>query len=255
MKKRFLSIVLLLALILCGCAEKTEKPDPELERELNSAISAVNLENRLSGEYMLEFSFGSNVTFYYAAGDIAWDREKKISNAVFDQTFMGESSKVENYFADEKMVSVDNGETITVDCKSEDILGKFPFCTLDGFDTSFGAITVSENASGKVFSFSRNDTKALCDKVVGTDIYDLVGVLKKPQKEKTEYSDTKCLITVKDGAVASARYEFDIKLFDTPSHVDGYTPPEEEYTIKLHITAKVVYEEFGDKVEIKTKND
>jgi hypothetical protein len=78
--------------------------------------------------------------------------------------------------------------------------------------------------------------------------------LKKPQKEKTEYSDTKCVVTVKDGAVASARYEFDIKLFDTPSVVEGYTPPEKEYTIKLHITAKVVYEKFGDKVEIKTKD-
>ena len=82
---------------------------------------------------------------------------------------------------------------------------------------------------------------------------------KKPQKDLTEYGDVECIYTVKDGRIVSARFEFDMKLFDTPAYVPGYSVPEEEYTLNIHITAKVGYDKFGQDVVIKelseTEND
>lgn len=255
MRKMAVCVIVAFLMMFCGCAKDFTEIDTQNANELNSAIEAVNSETRLSGKYVIEFSFGDNVTFYYSAGDISWDREKeKISN-IFNHTYLGESSKASNYFENGKMISVESGEAMTLECNADEIFTKFPYCAVDKYSDSCGKITVSENTTGKSYSFVRNDTAMLCDKIVGGDIYDLVAVLKKPQKEKTEYGETKCIFTVSNGKIASCRYEFDMKLFDTPAVVDGYTPPEEEYTLKLHITAKVVYEDFGEDVKIDEYSD
>lgn len=251
MKRIAVCFIIAVLTLFCSCSENIEKTDSATVNEINTAIETVNSEKRLSGNYMLEFSFGENVTFYYSAGDIDWDREnEKVSN-VFNHTYLGQSSKAANYYSDGKMISVENGEAMTIDCQPDEIFSKFPYCTLDKYSDSYGSVTISENASGKSYSFTRNDTASLCEKIVGGDIYDLVAVLKKPQKDKTEYGETNCTVTVVDGKVVSCRYEFDMKLFDTPSVVNGYTPPEEEYTLNLHISAKVEYDSFGKDVEIK----
>lgn len=255
MKKTAICFIVAFLMLFCACSEDSDKPNTETASELNSAIEAVNSEKRLSGSYMLEFSFGDNVTFYYSAGDINWDREEEKLSNIFNHTYLGSSSKAANYYENGKMISVENGEAITLDSKPEELFTKFPYCKIDKYSDSFGDITISENATGKSYSFVRDDTSSLCDKIVGGDIYELVAVLKKPQKDKTEYGETKCTFTVAEGKIASCRYEFDMKLFDTPSVVEGYTPPEEEYTIKLHITAKVVYEDFGEDVKIDEYSD
>ncbi|MBO5786634.1 MAG: hypothetical protein J6R45_04850, partial [Clostridia bacterium] len=66
--------------------------------------------------------------------------------------------------------------------------------------------------------------------------------------------EAQCVYTVKDGRVLGVRYEFDVKLFDTPAYVPGYSVPESDYTVELHIVAKLSYENFGDQVEIKEYN-
>ena len=55
---------------------------------------------------------------------------------------------------------------------------------------------------------------------------------------------------LKDNKVLSARYEFTVKLFDTPNGSANYTPPESEYTLELKVVAKVSYTDFGEGVKI-----
>ncbi len=246
--KKILSLLLVLTMLFCwGCGEKT---DPEIKKQMDSALANVNGETKLNCDYMMEITFGNGAVLYYAKGSAFWDREKLKAETLFDQTYLGTSVKMENYFADGIMYSVENGDPLKVERDGETMFSKFPYFKIPscGEDT---VISVGNNSSGKSYKFSSADTKKLCEDILGGDIYALATVIKKPQPEKTQYSDTQYTYTENDGRLVSARYEFDIKLFDTPSASANYTPPESEYTLDLHVVAKVEYKGFGEDVEIK----
>ena len=241
--------MVLAALLIClwGCSEKT---DPEVKLSLESAVSSVNGESRLECDYMLEITFGERNVLYYAKGDTQWDRSENRFSIAYDRTLIGESSRMESYFSDGRMQSVINGTAVEVNDAEGDMLSTFPHFEIPA---CYGEnlISVSDNSSGKAYKFIAEDTKALCDAIVG-DIYALATVIKKPQPEKNQYGEAQCIYTVKEGRIVSVRYEFDVKLFDTPASTANYTPPESEYTLDLHVVAKLEYTDFGDGVEVLT---
>ena len=247
MKIRILLLFLVLSLLFCSCTGSTDNIDTA---ELASAVEKTNSETKISGQYMLEMSFGEGVTLYYALGDVAWDTEKEIASASFNQTYLGVSSKAENYFANGKIVSVEMGESVSVDRTADELFSKFPYCDVLGIGES-GNITVAESTVGRTYTIVRDDTKQICETIVGQDIYGIANVIKKPQPEKTEYSQTTCVYTISEGELVSCRYEFDVKLFDTPAYVPGgYSVPESEYTLDVHVVAKMSYKAFGADVTV-----
>ncbi len=251
MIKKIIAVLCSLVFVLCACQETESTPDAEVVSELCEAIEATNVENRVSGKYMLEITFGESAVLYYALGNVAWDVESKTASVLFDETYLGDSSVRANYFADGKLISVDDGEVLSFDREAETLFSKFPYAKLPEYSTEQGQITVSNSAQGKTFTVKRTDTKELCETVVGSDIYTIASVIKKPQTDKTQYGDTECIYTVSDGKVIGCRYEFDIKLFDTPAYIPGgYSVPESEYTLDLHVVAKMTYEEFGSDAEV-----
>ena len=247
--KRLICSLLILAFVLCGCEKDDyEKGDPS---ELNSLVEEVNSEERLSGDYQLEITFGDRKTLFFAKGEIAWDRTDLTIYSSFDQTYLGASGKTENFYRDGKMISLENGQTVENEQSSEAYFEKFPYFRIPLLDDNCSEIKLSESSVGKTYSFTRTDGKEISKMFLEDDIYQLVGVLKKPQPELTEYGEGECVYTVKDGRIVSCRFEFDMKLFDTPAYIPGYSVPEEEYTLNVHITAKVGYESFGEDVIIK----
>lgn len=236
----------MLALLLCGCTEDVEEVDTA---ELVSAVEKTNSETRISGQYMLEMSFGEGVTLYYALGEVAWDTEIGIASASFNQTYLGVSSKAENYFADGKIISLELGESAEVERTADELFSKFPYCKVLELEES-ADITAADSTVGRTYTFVRDDTAQICETIVGQDIYGIANVIKKPQTEKTEYSQTTCVYTVSDGKLVSCRYEFDVKLFDTPAYVPGYSVPETEYTLDVHVIAKMTYKSFGEDVTV-----
>lgn len=238
----------MLSLFLVSCGEG-ESLNPDAKNTLCGYIDNINAETRLSGEYMLEISFGEGSVLYYSNGKMAWDRaEEKISSS-FSQTYLGVSSRLENYFSNGKMVSVEDGDAIESERTAESFLTKFPYFSLPSPEDE--KVVLGNNTKGESFSFELSSSKALCDALVGDDIYTLVTVLKKPQKELTEYGKASCIYTVSEGKIVSCRYDFDIKLFDTPAYIPGgMSQPEEDYTIVIRISARLEYGETGDSVEI-----
>lgn len=257
MIKKLVIILCVFAFILVSCGTEEETMvDEEVVSSLNSAINATNNENKISGKYMLEITFGDSAVLYYALGNAAWDSAEGTASAVFDQTYLGVSSVGENYFADGKLISVDDGAVMEFDRDKDTLFSKFPYAKLPEYKSEYGNIAISASSLGKTYKIIRADTKELCDTVVGGDIYTIANVIKKPQPEKTEYGKTECVFTVKEGKVIGCRYEFDVKLFDTPAYIPGgaYSVPESEYTLDIHVTAKVTYEKFGDNVTVLTYN-
>lgn len=247
--KRLICSLLVLAFVLCACGkDDTEKGDPS---ELNSFVEEVNSEERISGDYQLEITFGDRKTLFFAKGEIAWDRSELAIYSSFDQTYLGTSGKTENFYQNGKMISLENGKAVETEQPSETYFEKFPYFKAPLVDDNCGEIKLSESSVGTTYSFTRTDGKEISKMFLEDDIYQLVGVLKKPQPELTEYGDVECVYTVKDGKIVSCRFEFDMKLFDTPAYIPGYIVPEEEYTLNVHITAKVGYESFGEDVIIK----
>lgn len=248
--KRFACVLLVLTVLLCGC-DGTKKTKVNSE-ELNAFAESVNAQSKLSAEYMLEITFGEGVTLYYTLGNADWDRALQTAYAKFDQTYLGLSAKSENFFKDGKMVSVEGGEAITTERDSTELFSKFPYAKIPQCNESCGEILLSSSTVGTSYTFTRGDTAEISKIFVEDDIYQLVGVIKKPQPEKTQYGDTKCVYTVKDGALVSSRFEFDMKLFDTPAYVPGGNSiPESEYTIDVHINAKITYKSLGEGVSVK----
>ncbi|MBO5914546.1 MAG: hypothetical protein J6Q72_04285 [Clostridia bacterium] len=244
-------LILSLSLLLCACGDS--KTDVESLNALTQAVASTNSEPRFSGQYMIEINFGKGVTLYYALGDLACDREEKKASVIFSQTYLGVSANAENYVAHGKAISVDNGSASEAQVDTDALFGKFPYCSI--FDIpEKPALTVTENTLGTSYSFVSGETERIFSAVIGDDIYELATVLKQPQRDKTEYGEAQCVYTVKDGRVLGVRYEFDVKLFDTPAYVPGYSVPESDYTVELHIVAKLTYENFGDQVEIKEYN-
>ena len=249
--KKIIAIIFAFALLLCSCGSDENITDAEQITELCDAISATNNESSVSGKYMLEITFGDSAVLYYALGNVAWDTEKSIASVLFDETYLGDSSVRANYFSDNKLISIDDGEVLTLERDAKTLFSKFPYAKLPEYSTEQGGININNSANGKTFSVKRTDTKAICDIVVGGDIYTIANVIKKPQPEKTQYSETECIYTVSDGKVVGCRYEFDVKLFDTPAYIPGgYSVPESEYTLDLHVAAKVTYEKFGRDVTV-----
>ncbi len=246
--KKLVCLLLVFVFVLCSCEKnKTEDVDSET---LNPIVVLVNEEEKLSGDYQLEITFGDRKTLYFAKGEIAWNRSDFSAFSSFDQTFLGASGTTENYYKNGKMVSVANGEKVELDQEAEAVFSKFPYFEIPLYDENCGEIKQSESSVGTTYTFKRTDGKEISKMFVEDDIYELVGVLKKPQPELTEYSEIECVYTVKDGRVVSCRFEFDMKLFDTPAYIPGYSVPEEEYTLDIHIAAKVSYNKFGDEVKI-----
>ncbi len=248
MKKAIICFLLVVSLLLCACAEE-EGNNAELKSALESAISATNSEEAFSGQYMLEISFGKGVALYYALGDVECDRSAKKAFVSFSQTYLGISSGAKNYIESGKIISVE-GETATeIEGNTEGFLAKFPYGAVFPLPEN-ASLTTNETMVGTTYTVIRNDTKSICENVVGDDIYEMVDVLKQPQKDKTEYSETECTYTVSEGRVTGVRYEFDMKLFDTPAYIPGYSMPESEYTVQFHVVAKISYNEFGSGVEV-----
>ena len=250
MKIRFLICLLALSFLLCGCSDGPE-PSKQLVSELNTAIKTTNSENRVSGSYMIEITFAEGVTLYYALGTISLDRDLVLAHADYTQTYLGKSVAAQNYYSDGKVVSVEQGESVTLERAPEAILGKFPYSKILELPEDIISISEKTTSVGKTIELVRGDTKTICDSVIGDDIYVLADVIKKPQPEKTQYGEAVCTYTLKDDRVVGCRYEFDVKLFDTPSYVPVYSKPESEYTLDIHVEAKVTFDCFGDNVEIR----
>lgn len=240
-----LCVAISLTAALCGCSG-ADKTDSAAAEELNSAVSAVNAEASASGDYLLEITFGAGSVLYYAKGNIEFDRSEKKAFADFKQTWLGTADEVQNYYSNGIMLSVCDGESLSGDRDADELFSKFPYSKLLPCEDG-RSVTVGGNSLGKTFSVTRSDTEKICETVVG-DIYSLVTVIKKPQKDKTKYGDTTVTYTVSDGKAVACRYEFGVTLFDTPSYVPGYQPPESEYTVELKVSAKVTYSDFGVEV-------
>ena len=249
--KKIVSILLLLSLLLCGCGEGNRTVEKEDVESFNHAVENLNSQKRNSGNYLLEITFGDMTVLYYASGEVAWDREAETAFAEFKQTYLGASTEMENYFSKGKMVSIEDGNLLETERESSKVFEMFPYFTHFSYNDSCKGLKKGTNSKGETVSFSRSDTKDIFSKVLGENIYDLVTVLKKPQRDKIEYSDTECVYTFSEGNIISCRYDFDVKLFDTPAYVPGHSQSEEEYTLKLHVVAKVDFKSHGDAVEIK----
>lgn len=256
MIKRLISLLLAVSLVsMFGCSDENAIDNSETARELNSYAENINKESRANGKYFLSVTFGEGAVLYHADGDIAWDTESKRAYAEFGQTYLGDSSVMKNYITGGKVISVDDGEKSESTRDENELFSKFPYAKILLHDEKCSNISLSESSVGTAYEFTRSDTKEIFDRLIGEDIFDLVFSIKNPQRDKTRYEDTKCIYTVKDGKIVSCRYEFDVKLFDTPAYVPGYTPPEEEYTIDLHISAKITYNSLGESVIIKEYTD
>lgn len=246
MPRRFkaLCVAISLAAVFCGCSG--ENSTNAAAEELNGAVSAVNEENSVSGDYVLEITFGAGNVLYYSKGNIKFDRSERKAFADFSHTWLGTAAAVLNYYSDGIMISVSDGELLETERDADELFSKFPYSQLplceDGCKVSVGS-----NSLGKTFSLTRSDTEKICETVVG-DIYSLVTVIKKPQKDKTKYGDTTVTYTVSDGKAVACRYEFSVTLFDTPAYVPGYQPSESEYSVELKVSAKVGYSDFGVEV-------
>lgn len=249
--KKIISLFLILSLtILWGC--KNQNDTTADLANVQSAVDRTNSENPLSGEYVLEITFGEGSVLYYAKGDILWDRENFQAYGSFDQTYLGASAKLENYYSNGTMISVESGNAVEAQRTPDDVFSKFPYFKLPAAE---GEVIKGTNTLGDSYKFSINDTKSLSNLIVGEDIYSLVTVLKKPQKDKTEYSQAQCIYTVKDDKVISAKYEFDVKLFDTPAYNPNYSQPESEYTLTIHVSAKVSYDFSQENIAIPQYSD
>ena len=246
---RLMICLLALSLILCGCADSGDTQNTEIIKELNDAIDSTNGQSRVAGDYLIEITV-SGVTLYYAKGNIAFDREGEIAYNDFSQTYMATSAVAQNYFANGKLITVEKDGVNEFERTSDQILGKFPYSKLSSLPEDIGEISQKNSSVGRTIELVRKDTAAICESVIGKDIYTLVSVIKQPQADKTQYSDTKCIYTVKDGRAIGCRYEFTAKLFDTPAYVPGYSVLESEYTVEISVVAKVNYKTFGDEVEI-----
>lgn len=248
MKKTVICLVLILSLLLCACAEE-EGDNAEMKSALESAIAATNSEEAFSGQYMLEISFGKGVALYYALGDVECDRSAKKAFVSFSQTYLGISSTAKNYIGNGKIISLEGGNTTEIEGNIEDFLVKFPYGGVFPLPEN-ATLSSNESMVGTTYTVIRNDTKSICENVIGDDIYEIVDVLKQPQKDKTEYGETECTYTVSEGRVTGVRYEFDMKLFDTPAYIPGYSVPESEYTVQFRVVAKISYRGFGSEVEV-----
>lgn len=241
MRKRFFAVIpLVIALLFSGC-----EGDSAYAEAINSALQAKNAEVRRGGEYMLEITFlndGNTTPLYYAKGTFSCDIEQQTADTSFNQTWLGSSWKSENHFVNGVMTGVTDGEPFGEKTDAEELFSLFPYFNIPLFDATNRDISVKNNARGEIYTYIDTNGSEICGRIVGGDIHELAYVLKSPQTDKTEYSDVACSATIADGNLLSFGWEFDVKLYDKPAYIPGgYSVPESEYTVTLHVNAKINY--------------
>ncbi len=240
MKK--LLIMLCAALLFAGCAAPSDNDN----QQLNTAISTLNGENKVSADYMLEIRFGGSV-LYYSTGSANWDRAEKIGNLQFSQTHLGAASEIKSFFTPQSMINITNGKVYEYNRQADTLLSVFPCFTVPAAE---GNITVGQNSIGDTYKFTRTDGKELLKSLIGGDIYSLATAITKPQRDKTRYGDVECTYTLKEGVLNSCRFEFDVTLYDTPLASAAGLPDESKYTLNLKVSAKVTYKTTGAGVNV-----
>ena len=235
-------LIICAALLFAGCAAS----DNNNTQQLNTAISAVNSESKISADYMLEISFGGSV-LYYSAGSANWDKAEKTGNLQFKQTHLGAASEIKSFFTPKSMINITNGKVYEYNRNAETLLSVFPCFAVPAPQ---GKVTLGKNSIGDTYKFTRTDGKELLKSLIGGDIYSLATAITKPQRDKTRYGEVECTYTLKDGGLNSCRFEFDVTLYDTPLASAAGLPDESKYTLNLHISAKVTYKATGAGVKV-----
>jgi len=234
--RRLIALLACAAAVLCACGTR-EEADPQ---PLAAAIGEINGRDALSGKYSLEMTFGQSNTLYYATGDVEWDRAELTAHASFVQNYLGTAVRSENTYENGVMKSTENSGELEVERDADELFSKFPYFKLPEYSSGGEGLSAADSGTSTTYTYTMPDGKAFAESVVG-DLYSLVTVIKKPQREKTEYGAVECTVVVRGGAVASARYEYTVKLFDTPAYSDVYSAPESEYTVTVKVSAKITY--------------
>ncbi|MBO4452373.1 MAG: hypothetical protein J5793_00405 [Clostridia bacterium] len=238
MKRTFI-LILAAAVLFAFAACSSESPDA-----LNEAINAHNAPGTLSAEYSLEISTLSGSSIYYVKGAFDADRTAKKAYTSFAQSWLGSTAEGENYFSGGKVYSLSEDCEVYESTPDYDILALFPYIDIPLYGDSCKGLSKGENARGVSYTYTIVSDPEFCKKFTG-DIYTLAYTIKEPQTDKTEYGDIRCTVTVADGVLLSFICEFDVKLFDKPAYIPGYSVPEEEYTTNLHVSAKLNYKDFS----------
>ena len=231
--------LIIAAALLCACGG-----DRVDAAGLNAASSACAGKDRHSGQYMLEITFAENTaTLYYARGDFEYDRAGKTASLDFSQTWLGSSSKARNDYKDGVITNTTDGETFEVPREAELLFSQFPYFAPPLCLETDSNLSEHPGARGTQYTFVRKNASDFCKAVVGGDVCDLVPALRQPRREETSFGDVAFTCLVEGESLLSFGCEFDVTLYDTPAYIPGYSVPEEEYVITLHVTARVSYDE------------
>lgn len=265
--RRIVLLFLALSLVLCACgkdekqAEKQAngvaegKVDSAVYDKLTAAVKGFNDENRRSTAVILSFA-GHEESLYFAQGSFSYDRGDPVgmsgrNTEVFDGNGITRDVyyKAGAYYYDgnEGKFYQSFDRALFLD---QYMCTNLSLCSMEAVTACRSATT----SAGTKYTLSAVDS-AVFDALFSETV-DLYSGLKKPQTEKTAYSNGSFVCVIdENGALQSFKISCTVTMYDTaPYYPTGYIPEEKELKHSFSLEYEVSVKALGEGVEIKVPN-
>lgn len=255
MMKRIAFLVLVVVMLLptlCSCVDKTEyallceilaNANAKEKYASSCQLSIINLETE------------RNTCFMQGRVNIDKTNGLKMSGAM-TQYVLGEYSNANIAFVNGEYYT-EVGDSRVVTDMSEEMLEKQFICSeAPIFDVGdVKNLKVTTDGLQKTYTFVCEPPRYILDRITGSDIYSLAGVL-SPDYTMTEYHDVECTYIVTDGVNAEdmklvTRFlKFTMYMYSQMPYVPGVTPDKDDYLTKIEVSCQMTYNAFGDSVKV-----
>lgn len=248
--KRLAALILPLCLLFAACSKEPPVPAEDIAA-VQAAVDAFNAATKRDTVFRLSIGKESEEeVLFFTSGNAAVKNDAPIAmSGRITQIEKGDAVTGDMFYK-AGAYYYDNGYgKYYMEMKRESFLQQF-FCTDVPFPETVQSLRKAESAGGLKYEFAADAMGDRFNAMFATDIY-TAAALRKPNREKTAFSNAVYSYVVKDGALVSASISFDVALYETAAYYPNYTPTEEELVHRFSVTYELTVNAIGASVEIK----
>lgn len=244
------SLAVVMVAVLCftfgGCVSDTEY------EVLTEAVREANLEKLYSNTFQFTVvNADTEATVCFSQGRANIDKSNGLRmNGTMTQFILGEYSSANIAYADGEYYTEIGDSKIVIELEEDTILHEFlcgetPLFSIEDVKS----LKTTSDGIHRTYTFVCRGNDEVLSKLVGEDIYKLVGIF-NIDADLTEFSDVECVYVTtdagSDSVLVSRSLSFDIAACQQLPYLPGVNVDKEDYITNIHIDCAQSYTKFGD---------